>query len=335
MRRAGCLALALVLLAAAAALLGLRAVAALIGVVPATGVERVVSALALTLGIAATLLVARAIRRLALPVAALVEAAGRLEGGDLTTRVPERGPPDIRALARAFNQMSARLQATDTERRTFLADVAHELRTPLSVIQARLEALIDGIHPTDTGHLALILAQTRALERLVDDLRTVTLAEAGSLTLAREPVDVAVLLNEAVASLQDGARDAAVTLDAHVAPGVVTVELDPARIRRVVVNLLINAIRHTPAGGSVTIDADTDTDAGAGSLRIRVRDTGRGIDAELLPRIFERFVRGEDSPGSGLGLAISRDIVNAHGGTIEAFSEPGAGTTVTVRVPAR
>ncbi len=260
----------------------------------------------------------------------LIEAAGRVQEGDYSARVPETGSAESRLLARSFNQMSARLEATDAQRRSFMADVSHELRTPLTIIQGQLEAIRDGVYPADAAHLAPALEQVAVLERLVEDLRTLALTESGSLRLAREPVDVGTLVTEVASAFRPSAEVAGVTLSVTVAPAVPRAWLDPARIGSVVRNLVANALRYTPAGGSVTVDVAA---ADIEQVVLRIRDTGRGIDPALLATVFERFSRSPDSSGSGLGLAIARALVEAHGGTITAASEPGTGTTMTVGLP--
>jgi signal transduction histidine kinase len=203
------------------------------------------------------------------------------------------------------------------------------LRTPLSIIRGQAEAIGDGVYPADPGHLAPILDATTTLERLVGDLGTLALSETGSLVLAREPVDLAVLVNSTLTSLAGTAETAGVGLHAEVAADLPLVEADPARLSGVLRNLLANAIRYTPAGGSVRVTAQWSRD----QVIVEVRDTGAGIAPELLPRVFERFVKGPGSTGSGLGLAIAHDLVQAHGGTIEARSQEGAGTTVRFTLP--
>jgi signal transduction histidine kinase len=235
-------------------------------------------------------------------------------------------------LVRAFNQMSARLADVDAGRRTFLADVAHELRTPLTVIEGQLEAIEDGVYPADVAHLAPIREQIRTLEQLIDDLRTVALAETGSLTLDRLPTDVAALVDDVVAAYSAQARAAEVSLSADHQPSLRAASVDPQRIRQLLGNLLANSLRHTPAGGRVTIR--TRASADGATLTVEVADTGSGISPELLPRVFDRFVKEDGSPGSGLGLAICRDIVRAHGGEISIASQPGRATTVSFSLPA-
>jgi two-component system, OmpR family, sensor histidine kinase BaeS len=321
----------------AAIALGVWLVAVALGLNAVSHPIRLFAVGALAVGFIAALFVGRAFRRFASPVGELVEAAGRIEEGDYGARVRERGPREVRTLVRAFNAMSARLEATDHERRTFVADVSHELRTPLSVIRGQVEAIAEGVYPADEEHLAPIQEATVALEQLVDDLRTLALTESGSLTLARESVDLAVLANESAASFRATADAAGVSLQVEASPDPPTVSADPARIRGVLGNLLANALRHTPAGGTVTLAVRRSEalapGGSAGQVDVAVTDTGSGISAELLPHVFDRFVKGEGSSGSGLGLAIARDLVAAHGGAIEAQSVPGGGTTIRFWLP--
>jgi signal transduction histidine kinase len=282
--------------------------------------------LLIAIGIAFAL---RGSRGLAIRVGDLVEAAGRIEAGDYSVRVPESGPHEVRSMARALNEMTARLQATEKQRRSFLADVTHELKTPLSVIRGQAEGIADGVYPGDAVHVAPIIEATRTLERLVDDLRTLTLSETGSLALARERVELAVLINDAVGGFRAQAEAAGVSLSQEVSRDLPPVEVDPVRIGGVLANLLANAISHTPAGGSVRVTARRATS----SVTVEVQDNGSGIPPELLPRVFDRFVKGPGSRGSGLGLAIAKDVVAAHGGKIVAESPPGAGTTIRFTLP--
>ncbi len=261
----------------------------------------------------------------------LVEQAGRVEAGDYGARVdvPDQAPGAVRDLARGFNTMSARLAADEQQRRSLLADVTHELRTPLTVIAGNIEAILDGVHPADEAHLGAILEETRVLSRLVEDLRTLTLSEAGSLSLHREPTDLDILLTDVATSSAAPAATAGVTVTATVDEDVPLVDVDPVRIREVLGNLVANATRHTPGGGRIDLHAGIAGDR----IEITVRDTGSGIEAALLPHIFERFARGTGSPGSGLGLSIARGLIELHGGTIAAESPLGGGTTIRIRLP--
>jgi len=300
------------------------------GVVGSAPFARVVSGAGLLLGVLAVLGATRAMRRLTLPAGQLVEAAKRIEAGDYSARVPVRGPSDLRSLARAFNAMSGRLEADEVRRRSVLADVAHELRTPLTIIRGQAEGIADGVYAAEPEQMAPILAATRTLEVLVDDLRTLALADAGSLQLDREPVDVAVLVNETLDAFRTAASSAGVRLVEEVASELPPVNGDAARLSRVLGNLVSNALRHTPPGGTVRVIGT----AAPQGVRLTVRDDGEGISPELLPRVLDRFVTGPASTGSGLGLAIVRDIVEAHGGSVAVESTVGAGTAVHLTLPA-
>jgi signal transduction histidine kinase len=267
-----------------------------------------------------------AYRRLARPSSELLAAAERLGAGDYETRVQPSGPRAVRSLGAAFNEMAAQLDASEHARRRFLADVTHELRTPLAVLEAEIEAQLDGIHPRDEAHLGMLRDQTRTLERLVDDLRTLALSDAGRLTLHREDVSTAALADEAAAAIAATATGREVTV--RVVGDDAELEADPVRLQQVLTNLLTNAVRHTPAGGTVTIT----TRADGGDVVFSVVDTGPGIAGDP-ERVFERFARSADSGGSGLGLSIARQLVEAHGGTLLAANEPSGGARFTATVP--
>jgi signal transduction histidine kinase len=271
----------------------------------------------------------RGMRRFTRPMDDLIDAAGRVERGDYSASISEYGPPQVRSVARAFNAMSARLKAADEQRRGFLADVVHELRTPLAVIQAQAEAISDGVYPADAEHLAPIVDATRSLEVLVEDLRALALTDTGSLVLNREPVDPAELVRDTIATFAARAEAAGVELVDKAAEGLPPADVDPVRMRSALGNVVANGIRYTPRGGSVTISAQR-----AGErIAISVSDTGPGIARDVVPRVFDRFVRGPESTGSGLGLAIAHDIVAAHGGEIAVASSTPSGTTVRMTVP--
>lgn len=279
--------------------------------------------------VALTTAVSVAIRRVANPVGRWLEAAGRVEAGDYEVRIDEGGPREVRTVARAFNQMTARLQKDEEERRRLLADITHELRTPLTVVQGQLEGIIDGVYTADVPRLERILEETKVLARLIDDLRTLSLAEGGKLQLHREPTDLVILVEECVAAFRNSAETAKVELRTSVTGDIPLLDVDPVRLREVLGNLIANALRYTPQGGKIDVDlASTAT-----QVTILVKDNGRGIPSAILPHIFDRFVKTEDSHGSGLGLAIVKNLVTLHGGTVEASSEPGAGTTMTVTLP--
>jgi two-component system sensor histidine kinase BaeS len=289
-------------------------------------------ALSAFIGVLILVVLASGLRRLvrgtAVPVGELVEAAGRVEAGEVGTQVAERGPSEVRALARAFNAMSSRLEETDASRRRLLADVSHELRTPLTVMQGTLEGILDGVYPADDAHLAPVLEETRVLARLIDDLRTLSLSEVGVLRLHREQTDLGRLMEEVVGGHRAAADEAGVGISVSTA-GLSPIEIDPARIRQVVGNLVANALRFTPRGGTVTVTAGRDAKEGW----VTVRDTGPGIEADALPHVFDRFYRSPDSAGSGLGLSIARNLVAAHGGSISVASPPAGGTEVRFTIP--
>jgi len=265
------------------------------------------------------------VRRMAQPMNNLIDAARRIESGDYSAQVTEYGSSDLRSVARAFNSMSARLKAIDEQRRNFMADVTHELRTPLSVIRGQAEAIADGVYPADEAHLAPILDATQTLDRLVDDLKTLVETDAGNLVLHKEPTDLGALVRDAVESFLPRGESKGISLTTEVADSLPLHLVDPARMRQVIGNLLSNAIRHTPSGGSVKVGVD--------SSGITVADTGEGIPAEFIPHVFERFAKGPTSTGSGLGLAIAHDIVVAHGGTIEVAQTDPSGTTIRIAIP--
>jgi two-component system OmpR family sensor kinase/two-component system sensor histidine kinase BaeS len=196
-------------------------------------------------------------------------------------------------------------------------------------MQGNLEALLDGVYPADAEHMQPILDETRVLSRLVDDLRTLSLAEAGALTLHREPTDIAQLLTDSVASFRTQADAASVELATEIDGALPQAEIDPVRMREVLSNLLSNALRYTPRGGSVRVAA-READA---RVRVSVRDTGPGIAADVLPHVFDRFYKSDESRGAGLGLAIAKSLVVAHGGEIEATSTLGQGTEMRFTVP--
>jgi signal transduction histidine kinase len=270
-------------------------------------------------------------RRVGLPLRSVMEAADRVAAGDYTTRVAERGPPPIRALASAFNTMTERLESHDRMRRDLMADVAHELRTPLTVMQGRLEGLLDGVYARDDSQVAELLGQTQILARLVEDLRTLALSESGSLRLQIEPTDLGALALDATRALAGEASTRQVTLVVDAAADLKPLDVDPLRIREVLTNLVSNALRHSSPGGKVEVHI-TETTLG---IAVEVRDTGAGMTDEELARAFDRFYRGPASKGSGLGLSIARSLVAAHGGGIQASSAAGRGTTIVFTLPRR
>jgi two-component system sensor histidine kinase BaeS len=320
--RFGCLFVAAIAAAAIAASATVGWLAGRYGVLP---VVTFLVVFILLLGLAA----GRTLRRLTRPMDDLIEAASRIEQGDYSAKVPESGPRELRSVARAFNSMSARLKTSDEQRRSFLAEVVHELRTPLAVIRGQAEGISDGVYAADEEHLSSIVDATRSLEVLVEDLRALALSETGSLVLNREPVEAAALAQESISTFESQAKAASVTLSAHVDDGLPMLDVDPVRMASAIGNVLANAIRHTPAGGLVRLSVSSRGDR----IEISVVDNGEGISPEMLPHVFDRFVKGPGSRGSGLGLAIAHDIVVAHGGSIDIDSAPENGTTVRMTLP--
>ncbi len=288
-----------------------------------------------------TLIVAiavRTFRNVATPLAQVMDAADRVAEGDLNVRIPDRGDfsrGEFDRLVSSFNRMVQELQLADQRRRNLTADVAHELRTPLHIIQGNLEGVLDGVYTCDAAHIEATLEETRLLARLIDDLRTLSLAEAGQLPLHLEPVDLAELIADVVTSFSGQAESAGVALQPDVSTSPLMVTADADRLDQVLGNLVANALRYTPPGGTISISAQP-LDDGA---RIRISDTGAGIPPDDLPYIFDRFWRGDrartrvDGSGSGLGLAIARQLVQAHGGRIRVESRIGQGTAFTIELP--
>jgi signal transduction histidine kinase len=309
-------------------------------------------------------------RRLTNPLGSLTAASEALAAGRLDTRVPPAAVRELDELAGAFNRMAERLSAADVQRRLLTADVAHELRTPLAIIRGRLEGIQDGIYEPEPEQIAGLLHETALLERLVDDLRLLALAEAGQLPLYREPTDPRDLLEGAAAAFADQAARQSVALQIDAAKDLPAIDADPQRIAQVLANLVSNALRYTPARGSILLSArlaheparTRAPDKGRPALAlpgqhppdrallaaqaglsawvtIDVCDSGQGIAPEDLPRVFDRFWRADrsrarGSGGAGLGLAIVKQIVEAHGGSVAAWSAAGQGTRFSIRLPA-
>jgi two-component system OmpR family sensor kinase/two-component system sensor histidine kinase BaeS len=287
--------------------------------------------LGLALPLLAGALAVRSFRSLADPLAQVMAAADAVAEGDLSVRVSEAAPGEMGRLAQSFNRMVTEIQSADQRRRDMTADVAHELRTPLHILQGNLEGIQDGVYEATPQQVELLLDETRRLARLVDDLRTLSLAEAGQMPLARAPVDLEALLADAAVTFSGPAEAAGIELRVDIAlhdGAPLNIEGDAGRLDQALGNLLANAIQHTPAGGRVTLRLEA---LPGRTARILVSDTGPGISPEDLAYIFDRFWRGrETGGGSGLGLAITRQLVEAHGGQIRAESMPGSGTTFTI-----
>jgi signal transduction histidine kinase len=270
-------------------------------------------------------------RQLVGPLRELTAASEAMAAGDLSQRVEVHTKDEVEELAHAFNEMARDLEAAEVQRQQMTADIAHELRNPLSVIRGNLEAMLDGVYPADVEHLGPIYEETILLQRLVQDLRLLSLADAGQLALVLTEVDLVALLSAIVDSVQAVADDQGIEIQLDLPQEPLVVEGDADRLRQVVGNLVSNALRYTPAGGRVMLRAwKADGQAG-----IQVSDTGPGIAPEDLPHVFDRFYRAgtardRASGGSGLGLAIARALVEAHGGEIGAASVPGEGATFTI-----
>lgn len=273
-------------------------------------------------------------RRISAPLRQISAAAHAIADGDHSSRVKPANVRELAELAESFNRMAAALQQADQQRRQLTADIAHELRTPLSIIKGQLEGIQDGVYEADAEQIEALLAEVALLERLINDLHLLALADAGQLPLYRETVAPAMVVNEAVRSFAQSAAERAIQLSAESTNGLPDIEVDPQRIAQVLGNLISNALRHTPAGGVVRVTVAADPDG----IVFSVTDTGPGINPADLPHIFDRFYRADrartrSSGGAGLGLAIARRLVEAHGGQIWAESELGRGTTVRFRLP--
>ncbi|MCI0520178.1 MAG: ATP-binding protein [Chloroflexi bacterium] len=260
----------------------------------------------------------------------LTEATLEIARGNLGMQVKVRSQDELGELATSFNKMSADLARATHARRQMTADIAHDLRSPLSVLGGYAEALSDGKLPGSPEVYAILHQETRHLSRLVDDLRTLSLADAGELPLLKQIIPPQVVLERLAARHAVAAQQAGVALRAEAGEGLPEINIDVERLSQAFDNLILNAFRHTPAGGEVVLSARA---LGAG-VQFQVRDNGSGVSPEDLPYIFDRFYRGDKARSStgvsGLGLAIARSIVAAHGGTIRAESQPGAGTTFTI-----
>ena len=332
----GCFAFVVVALLAfvgTATMMAIWLVAVVLGILVPWAAPSAVTAIAVGAIVLGALFVAvRAFMGYVRPLADLADASERLADGEPGVRVQARGPRPVRNLGASFNAMAERLDRSRDDRRSMLADVTHELRTPLTVLGGGLEAMIDGVHPADTDHLAPLLAETVVMRRLLDDLRTLSLAEAGALPLHREPCDLRAVADDVVASAQTTAVTKGVMVAADGDAALVS-SVDPLRVREILANLVANAVRHTGASGRVTVTVR----ASGGDAVLDVADTGEGIPAEDLERVFDRYQRRSDTGGSGLGLAIVRDLASAHGGTVEVSSDgvAGRGARFRVRLPLR
>jgi signal transduction histidine kinase len=271
------------------------------------------------------------VRRFVNPLAEVVYAARAVANGDLKTRIPTKGPQDLRSLSNSFNEMASSLERSDRERRDMLADIAHELRTPLSVIRGRLEGIVDGIYAENGPQVSMALEQTYLMQRLVDDLRLLTLVETRQLAFDKQEVNVGGVINRVIEMLSAEAQEKNISLSFDEKNGNLSTVLDPQRFEQVISNLVGNAIRYVPEGARVWVTTDETKDG----LMITVNDNGEGLPNDDLPYIFDRFWRKEKSRsrvtgGTGLGLAIAKQLVEAQSGRIEAKNLPEGGLQVIV-----
>lgn len=295
----------------------------------------------------------RAYRSLASPLSDLVDASREVAGGNFSARVETPAAGELKNLVSAFNQMAEQLEVADQQRKNLSADIAHELRNPIHILQGNLEGMLDGVIETDREHMEGLLDETRLLNRLVEDLRTLTLAESGRLPLVLEPVDLFELLADIVINFSGQAEQAGVDLSLWVktqeqseftrlspddtAPGSLILRIDIDRFQQAIHNLVANALRYTAPGGQITLRAYS---GASKQVYIEVEDDGAGIEAADLPFIFDRFWKGDAARtqskgvGSGLGLAITRQLIEAHGGKITVSSQAGAGTRFQIEMPA-
>jgi len=272
------------------------------------------------------------------PLRQIFNAIDSVAEGNLSVRVPDDNSPQFGELIQRFNKMVGELERAEQQRRNLTADIAHELRTPLHIIQGNLEGVLDGVYQPTPEHINNTLDETRLLTRLVNDLQTLSLAETGQLPLHPTRFLLADLILDLTSSFSSQAASQGIDLRTHLADPHQEISADYDRLNQVLSNLISNALRHTPEGGSISIETESGS-ADKGGVRIRVKDTGSGIPPEELPFVFDRFWRGDRSRSerthSGLGLAIAKQLVHAHAGRIEAQSEgiPGRGTTFTIELP--
>lgn len=273
-------------------------------------------------------------RQITAPLDALAQATRKISAGQLNARAVVRGEDEIAEVGRAFNAMAENLSRSEAARRNMLADVAHELRNPLGVISSHLEAMQDGVFPTNAEQIASLQDETLLLTRLVNDLRDLALADAGQLSLKREKTDLRVLVKRTANAFQAQAAENHTTLAEELPPNAPIVNIDSERIEQVLRNLLVNSLRYTAVDGNVTVKLLNTGQA----VRVEVQDSGSGIPAGDLPHVFERFWRAENAQargqgGAGLGLAIAKQWVEAHGGQIGVTSQAGRGSTFWFILP--
>lgn len=270
------------------------------------------------------------------PLADVMSAAESLAEGDFSVRVVEKGDREFLKLAQSFNHMAGELEHAEVQRRNLTADVAHELRTPLHILQGNLEGALDGVYQASPDYFRSMLEETRLLQRLVEDLQTLSMAESGTLDFHFQSLSVVELMEDVITSFSGRAEEAGIQLimEAPENKEGLAVEGDWQRLDQVLGNLVNNALRYTPEGGQIKMSASREESL----VLVKIQDSGEGIPAEDLPFVFDRFWKGDKSRartsgGSGLGLAIARQLVGAHGGTISVESQQGEGTTFSVRLP--
>ena len=268
------------------------------------------------------------------PLRDMAAAAHRMETGDYSTRVQTRSRDEVGQLATAFNRMSAELQNLEQSRRDLLANVSHELKTPITAIRAHLENLLDGVEQPEPKTMQVMLGQTERLGRLIEQLLELSRLESGELPLLRETIPLGPLVTQVLSEIEVARSDRGVAVRNEMANDLPPVDADRERVHQVLFNLIDNAVRFTPTGGAVTVTAERHN----GSVEVQVADTGVGIPPEHLPRLFERFYRADparsrEDGGTGIGLAIARSVVEAHGGHIHARSEIGKGSVFTFDLP--
>ncbi len=268
------------------------------------------------------------------PLRDMAEASRRMETGDYSTRVLTSTRDEVGQLATAFNRMSRELENLEASRRDLVANVSHELKTPITAIRAHLENLLDGVEQPNSQTLEIMLAQSERLGRLVEQLLDLSRLESGEVPLRREPVSLAPLVALVMSEIEVACADREVEVVSDLSDDLPTIEADSERVHQVIFNLVDNAVRFTPEGGEVRIEAHRHN----GSVEVSVADTGVGIPADALPRLFERFyrvdpARAREDGGTGIGLAIARSVVEAHGGSIRAESAPGHGSVFTFDLP--
>ncbi len=278
--------------------------------------------------------------RLGRPLEDLFRAINTVEEGDLSVRVPEDNSAIYRDLFKRFNKMVGELERAEQQRRNLTADIAHELRTPLHIIQGNLEGIIDGVYQPTPEHINTTLEETRLLARLVNDLQTLSLAESGQLPLHPTRFLLADLIDDITSSFSSQAASLGIDLKTSITDQNQELTADYDRLNQVLSNLISNALRHTPSSGTVLIHTESiqiESQPAKFAVRITIQDTGLGIPAEDLPFVFDRFWRGDKSRSerthSGLGLAIAKQLIRAHGGTIAAQSVVGKGSSFVIELP--